>query len=253
MRWFVSTLEGAGLIRFKPSWVLLAMASSACLVGLMSFQSLGVPTFGLFLALGILGFEFEFLAILASARRRKIAKLWPEVIDSVHSALVAGLSISDAFDDLRINGPRPLRGHFEALSRSLDSGFSFEQSIDALKSSIGQVHADKFCETLRLAKNSGSELLTVSLKQQAKNLRNDLSLHGQLEAKQGWVVGTAKISVAAPWVVVALLSIRPENAQFYSSALGSQIMFVGFVVCVLAYKLVQFLGRLPTQPRIFVS
>ena len=253
MRWFLSTVEGAGLARFKPWMILLTMVMLASLFGLFVAELIGIAAFGLFLGIGALAFEFEFLSLIAASRRRKIAKLWPEVIDSVSAALVAGLSISDAFDELRINGPRQLGNHFELLSRSLDSGSSFEQALDNLKSSIGEVHADKFCETLRLANASGSELLVTSLKLQSKNLRSDLSLMGQLEAKQGWVVGTAKIAVSAPWVVVALLSLRPENSQFYNSELGSQILFLGFIVCIFAYRLVQFLGRLPVQPRSFTS
>jgi tight adherence protein B len=178
-----------------------------------------------------------------------MAQLWPEVIDSVHSAVVSGLSLSDAFDDLAIEGPKPVRQYFRDLTNSLDSGITMESAIDSLKSNIGEVHADKFCEILRLANESGAETLAYSLAQQSRNLRNDLAIAGQLEAKQSWVVGTAKIAVAAPWIVVALLSVRSENAQVYNSAAGIQILFVGFIICIVAYRLVNSLGVIPKQPR----
>lgn len=249
MKWFVSTIEGAGLKRIGAGSVFIIIIGLAILVGLLSAAATGISAFGIFLALGVLAFQFEAISLLANARRRRMAKLWPEVIDSVHSAIVTGLSLSDAFDDLAIEGPKPVRNYFRDLTNSLDSGITMEAAIDSFKSNIGEVHADKFCEILRLANESGAETLAYSLAQQSQNLRNDLALAGQLEAKQSWVVGTAKLAVAAPWIVVALLSVRSENAQAYNSSAGIQILFVGFIICVVAYRLVNSLGVIPKQPR----
>lgn len=253
MNWYVSTIEGAGLKRIGAGPVFIALLTLSVLVGLVSASATGITVFGFFLALGVLAFQFEAISLLAKARRRRMAKLWPEVIDSVHSAVVSGLSLSDAFDDLAIEGPKPVRHHFRDLTNSLDSGIAMESAIDFLKSNIGEVHADKFCEILRLSNESGAETLAFSLAQQSQNLRSDLTLAGQLEAKQSWVVGTAKIAVAAPWIVVALLSVRSENAQVYNSAGGMQILFVGFIICVVAYRLVNSLGMIPNQPRSLVK
>ena len=74
-----------------------------------------------------------------------------------------------------------------------------------------------------------------------------------MDSKQGWVSGTAKIAVAAPWVVVAMLSSREENAVIYNTPEGAAILLLGFVVCVVAYRLVHLLGSLPQQPRVFSS
>jgi tight adherence protein B len=253
MKWFVSTIEGAGLQRLGAGSVFIAFLAAAILVGLISASATGIAALGFFLALGVLAFQFEAISLLAISRRRRLAKLWPEVIDSVQSAIVSGLSLSNAFDDLAIEGPKPVRHFFHDLTDSLDSGVTMESAIDSLKSRIGEVHADKFCEVLRLANDTGAEALANSLAQQSQNLRNDLALAGQLEAKQSWVVGTAKIAVAAPWIVVALLSVRSENSQVYNSAAGVQILFVGFIICVVAYRLVNSLGVIPSQPRILLK
>ena len=253
MKWFVSTIEGAGLKRIGAGPVFTIVLGLGVLVGLLSAAMTGITAFGFFLALGVLAFQIEALSLLATARRRRMAKLWPEIIDSVYSAVVSGLSLSDAFDDLAIEGPKPVKHYFRDLTNSLDSGITMESAIDSFKSNIGEVHADKFCEILRLANESGAETLAYSLAQQSQNLRNDLALAGQLEAKQSWVVGTAKIAVAAPWIVVGLLSVRSENAQVYNSSAGLQVLFVGFLVCVVAYRLVNSLGVIPAQPRILLK
>jgi tight adherence protein B len=253
LKWFVSTIEGAGLKRIGAGPVFLFILALTILVGLLSAGATGISAFGFFLSLGALAFQLEAISLLATARRRRMARLWPEVIDSFHSAIVSGLSLSEAFDDLAIDGPTPVRHYFRDVTNMLDSGITMEVAIDNLKSNIGEVHADKFCEVLRLANDSGAESLAASLAHQSQNLRNDLALAGQLEAKQSWVVGTAKMAVTAPWIVVALLSVRSENTQVYNSPLGSQILFAGFIICVVAYRLVNSLGAIPHQPRMLLK
>lgn len=250
MIWLRSSVEGAGLARFGWKFVLLALVLLAVIFGLLVGEVFRVPALGLFVAMGFIAFEIETLAMWAKTRRRELAKLWPEVIDSITSAISAGMSLLDAFDDLALRGPKKLRVHFGELSKKLDSGWTFSDAIDDLKMNLGEVHADRLCEVLRLVSDSGSESLAATLRRQSTNLRRDIALHGQIESKQGWVTGTAKIAVAAPWIVVALLSLRRENAAIYNSSSGALILLIGFVVSVFAYRLVQILGTLPEQPRV---
>lgn len=253
MRWFRSLVEGAGLARYGSGVVGLMMLTIALVFGFIAFQLFKVPALSGFIVLGVLAMEFESLSTAAKNRRRELAKLWPEVLDSIHSAIVSGMSLADGFDELASSGPQRLRSHFLGLSHRLDSGWSFEEAIDELKSNLGEVHADRLCEVLRLVATTGSESLGITLRNQSTSLRRDLAIAGQLESKQGWVAGTAKIAVAAPWVIVALLSSRPENALVYNTAEGAAILLLGFLVCVVAYRLVHLLGTLPQQPRVFSS
>jgi tight adherence protein B len=251
MKWLETNLEGAGLAKYGvPGFLVFAVFVSVFLAASV-YSILEVLALSVFLALGSFAFLLEAVASRAKARRRNLMSLWPEIIDSIHTAVIAGLTLSDAFDDLAISGPLKLRAIFQRFSARLDSGWSFDDSIEKLKSEFGDVHADRLCEILRLVSNSGSEALSSTLKIQSENLRRELALRGQIDAKQGWVVGTAKISVAAPWLVVAMLSMRPESALAYNSIEGVSILLLGFVVSMLAYRLVQFLGSLPEMPRVF--
>ena len=253
MRWFRSLVEGAGLARYGSGVIGLMMLSIAVASGFIAFQLFQIPALGGFIVLGVLAMEFESLGTLAKNRRRELAKLWPEVLDSIHSAIVSGMSLADGFDELNASGPKRLRSRFLLLSHRLDSGWVFEEAIDELKSNLGEVHADRLCEVLRMVATTGSETLGITLRSQASALRRDLAIAGQLDSKQGWVAGTAKIAVAAPWVIVALLSSRTENASIYNTAEGAAILLLGFVVCVVAYRLVHLLGALSQQPRVFSS
>ncbi len=253
MNWFESLVEGAGLARLGWKSVLLLMVTVALVFGFLVTQLFGIPALGFFVAIGFLAFEMETLSMWAKTRRRELAKLWPEVIDSITSAISAGMSLQEAIDDLAIRGPKRLQIHFRGLSMKVDSGWAFAAAIDDLKRNLGEIHADRLCEVLRLVLDSGSESLLATLRRQSINLRRDIALEGQIESKQGWVAGTAKIAVAAPWIVVALLSVRPENAAIYNSSSGALILLIGFTVSLFAYRLVQILGELPEQPRVLAT
>lgn len=251
MKWFRSTLEGAGLARYGSLNISVGIIGVAGFFGYLVATLFKVPSLGLFVFLGTLAFELEAMSLMAASRRREFSRLWPEVVDSMHSAIVSGMSLASALDEIALTGPKRLRPYFQNLINQIDQGWGIEQAIDSLKSSIGEIHADRLCEVLRLVSSAGSESLALALRNQSKTLRKDLALMGQIDSKQGWVTGTAKMAVAAPWIVVAMLSIRPENANVYNSAAGSLILLIGFLVCVFAYRLVHFLGALPEPPRVF--
>ena len=81
-------------------------------------------------------------------------------------------------------------------------------------------------------------------------LRDDLRVRGELEARQSWTVNGARLAVAAPWLVLALLVGRPEAAQAYGTATGTAVLLVGAGSSVLAYWLMQRVARLPEDPRV---
>ena len=80
-------------------------------------------------------------------------------------------------------------------------------------------------------------------------LREDMRTRGELEARQSWTVNGAKVAVAAPWLVLALLSSRPQAAAAYATGAGAVILLIGAVVSVIAYRLMLRLGRLPEEER----
>jgi tight adherence protein B len=208
---------------------------------------------GVFVFFGLLALEIEALSGVALFRRRELAKLWPEVIDSIHSAVTSGMSLLDALDELSERGPLRTRVHFERLSTRVDKGWSLVDSLNEFKAELGDVHADRLCELLMMVSSTGAESLANTLRSQATSLRLDIARSALIETKQGWVLGTAKIAVSAPWIVVALLSVRQENSAIYNTADGAAILLVGFLVCMFAYRLVHVFGALPQQPRVFAS
>jgi tight adherence protein B len=250
VNWFRSAVEGAGLARYGTTAIALSLFCVGVLIGLISYSATKVFALGLITFLGVCIFLIEALVVGARTRRRQLAKLWPEVVDSIQSAISSGYSITDSLAELGNNGPTQLRPYFERFANRIDAGWQLDQAIDESKAEFGNEHADRLFELLRMVSRSGSPALQNVLRQQSQNIRSELSLIGQIEAKQGWVSGTAKIAVAAPWIVVAMLSTRPENIPAYNSLAGLTVLILGFVISIFAYRTVILFGSMPESPRV---
>jgi tight adherence protein B len=81
-------------------------------------------------------------------------------------------------------------------------------------------------------------------------LRSDARTRAELETRQGWVVNAARLAVAAPWVVLLLLSTQSATVQVYDSAGGALLLAIGVFVCVVAYRIMIRIGALPEERRV---
>jgi tight adherence protein B len=246
-------LQAAGLGHYRPWHFVVAAVSVAVVVGSwaqLSFQILGLS---MSMTVAVIGLFLEVISLRAKSRSDAIAKLWPEVIESLQSAAKSGIGLLDSISELGESGPWQIRKQFSSFVQRIDSGQSFELSLTMLKSELGQLHADRLIELIRLVHLSGGAGYIESLSEQAKITRSEIATWGELESKQGWVTGTAKLALVAPWVVVLFLASRPENVQIYNTNEGLTILLVGLTVSLVAYRLIGLLGNLTKPKRVFVN
>ena len=78
----------------------------------------------------------------------------------------------------------------------------------------------------------------------------DLRTRGELRARQSWTINGARVAVCAPWLVLALLSTRPQAARAYATTTGGLVLLVGALASAIAYRLMLRLGRLPEEERV---
>ena len=74
-------------------------------------------------------------------------------------------------------------------------------------------------------------------------------MRGELEARQSWPVGAARLGLAAPWAVLLLLSGGGASANVWNSPGGIAVLCAGAGVCVIAYLAMKAIGRLSSDPR----
>jgi tight adherence protein B len=174
---------------------------------------------------------------------------WPKFLDSIHSAAWAGASLEQAILDSVSVAPPKIAWALLEFEKDQGSGLAFSQSLDNLKARLANPIADRFIEITRLASASGGRGYLSALRSQALQLRLENATWSEIQAKQNWVLGTAKLAVLAPWLVLVLLGMRPETAVAFQTETGIVVLVIGLVASLMAFRLIKTLGALPQRTR----
>ena len=187
----------------------------------------------------------------ARARRRATRVVWPDVVDQLVSAVRSGLALPDSLMTLAQTGPAVTRSAFVAFSQRYRATGNFSIAVDELKVALADPVADRILETLRMSREIGGSELTNVLRSLSVYLRQEAAIRSEIEARQSWVMNAARLGLAAPWVVLFLLTTRPEAALAYNSPGGIALIVAGLALSFVAYRIMAGIGRLPEQPRWF--
>ncbi|MGC5077636.1 type II secretion system F family protein [Agrococcus sp. DT81.2] len=212
-----------------------------------------VPVVAVAVAALVAGAAAPPLAVRWRARRhrRAQASVWPDVVDHLVSAVRSGLALPDAVAQLERAGPEVTRPAFAAYAADHRATGSFGYALDRLKDRLADPVGDRLVETLRMAREVGGTEVTTVLRELSAYLRADLATRGELEARQSWIVSAARLGAAAPWIVLLILSTRPEAAQAYNAPGGLVLIACGAIVSLVAYRVMLRIGALPTEARWF--
>jgi tight adherence protein B len=243
-------LGRAGLADVTPASV-LTLCAVLFAVGFALVQAVSrtVPVAVVFAAMA----AYLPIAVLrqrAARRLRDFAEVWPEAVDNLASAVRAGMSLPDAVAALGTNGPEALRADFAQFALDYQVTGRFGECLDRLKDRLADPVGDRVIEGLRLAREVGGGDLGRLLRNLSGFLRDDARTRSELESRQAWTVNGARLAVAAPWIVLLLMSFQTTAIRQYASPGGILVLGIGFGVCVLAYWAMMRIGRLPTEKRI---
>ncbi|MCK3771046.1 type II secretion system F family protein [Microbacterium aerolatum] len=244
-------MDEAGLASVERHRVIAVMLVLALLAAAVVWLITGIPVLAVLAALAAGAAPIAFLR----ARRLRLLKarrqMWPDVCDLLVAAIRVGLSLPDAVASLADSAPAAVRPAFVVFARDLRATGRFETSIDRLKTTLADPIADRIIEALKMARQVGGTELTSVLRALSSSVRADATLRGEVEAKQSWIRGAAVLGVVAPWVILALLALRPEGAQAYASPEGVMVIIGGAIVSVIAFRIMIRIGRLPEPRRWF--
>jgi tight adherence protein B len=186
----------------------------------------------------------------ARQRRNELRELWPDAVDNLASAVRAGLSLPEALTQLGVRGPEALRHPFLRFGEDYRATGRFNECLDLLKERLADPTGDRICESLRIAREVGGSDLGRLLRTLSSFLRDDARTRAELETRQSWVVNSARLAVAAPWILLGLLSVRTESIRAFNAPSGWVVLAVGGALCLVAYRLMLRLGRLPVEGRV---
>lgn len=252
MRFFDSLLQSAGL-HLRRNEVLSLIVSLTGTSILLGYFLTGVV--GMALSLGVLSFaaQLEILRIRANSRQRALDALWPQVFDSFQNAAAANLSMLEQLHYLAQRGPERLRPQFAVLYSQLEAGQQLSSALEGFKSRLGSRHADFLAMLLEISTDLGGRGLGDWWQQAASDIRREQALMGEVMAKQGWVLGSAKVALVAPWLIAFVLMRLEQNRLAYASELGVVVLFFGLLLSLVAYALVNKLGKLHVPERVFYA
>ncbi|MCU1602532.1 MAG: Type secretion system domain protein [Frankiales bacterium] len=251
--WQVRTREllvQAGIEGVSPSQLLTASVA----LGLVTFV-LVVGTSKV-LVIGLAFGGFAALLPLTLVRRRRaqrsveLREVWPEAVDNLASGVRAGLSLPEALTQLGVRGPEQLRQAFRRFGEDYRATGRFAESLDRLKANLSDPVGDRVVEALRMAREVGGTDLGRLLRTLSAFLREDARTRAELETRQGWTVNAARLALAAPWVLLLLLSTQPTAVAAYNTAAGVLVLVLGGGISFVAYRVMIRIARLPIERRV---
>lgn len=243
-------LARAGVEGVSPTQVVVMCAVAFVLAAVGLTGASGVPAIGVIFGLMAAALPISVLRGRASRRVREHAALWPDAVDNLSSAVRAGLSLPEALMQLGDRGPDGLRAPFRQFGRDYQATGRFHDSLDLLKARLADPVGDRVIEALRIAREVGGGDLGRMLRSLSGFLRDDLRTRGELESRQSWTVNGARLAVAAPWAVLLFMCLQQDVVQRFATTTGLVVLASGAVLCVVAYRLMLWIGRLPTEKRI---
>jgi tight adherence protein B len=250
MRVWRELVESAGL-SLSPANALASCLSISALIGLAIFSFTAIIGLALAIALLVLGILFELIRSLGSSRQRALEQIWPGIFDLLRSGAEAGLTIAEQLEYLAEHSPAALKEYFAQLSQDLERGVELERALARFQSLVGSRSGDFLVLVLLITSELGGRGEAEVWAKASSEVRQEQQLMNQVRAKQGWVLGSAKLAVLAPWLIVFVLLSLEQNREAYATNQGSLVLLLGLGLSSFAYFLTSALGRLPLPGRVF--
>ncbi len=245
-----SLVKAAGLPNVTDRTVYTTMTIAALATGSIALIITSIPIVAVMAAVGATLMPIFRLKHRAKVRVKALRTSWPDAVDSLASSVRAGMSLPEAVADLSKNGPAALRYAFAHFSDYYRSTGSFGQALNALQERLGDPVADRVISALRIAHEVGGTDLGQVLRTLSALLRSNALTRGDIEARQSWTISAARMSIAAPWLTLAMLCTRPDAVAAFRTGLGAVVLLGAAAISFIAYRLMLRIGALPTESRV---
>lgn len=216
------------------AFMLVAVVTHVVLLGVIAGLAAGLAPRG-------------FVRAQARRERLQIRAAWPEALDLVLARVRSGDTLQLALCALEDRGPLPLRMAFAAFGADCRSGADFDTAAADLAARLGDPLAFRVVAVLRLSRTTGGSALGTVLRDMAGQVREDLAIREEAAARQTWIVLSARLAAAAPWVLLGLTALRPDGLSAFQTTAGMAVVITGLALTVGGYRLMLRLARLPDE------
>lgn len=174
---------------------------------------------------------------------------WPEAVEMLAGAVRAGETLVAAINVAATRGPEALRPIFGAVVADQRVSGDLQGALNRVMLPLHDATADQVLATLGLIHRVGGREAGRVLRTFAGFLRDDLALRREVRARQSWTKVAARVAIASPWLVVLLVSARPEGRAAYSTGGGAVMLLVGALVTIIGYRVMAMTGRIAEPKR----
>lgn len=161
--------------------------------------------------------------LLRWLRRRRVEKLeqqLPDALQMLAGGLKAGVSLSQAIQQLVLESRPPISQEFDLVLREQRLGVSMDAALDGLNKRVPLQSVTLTVSAMRIASETGGQL-AETLERAAQTLRQKLAMEGKIRALtsqgklQAWVVGALPL-----FLMVVLNKMEPAamNLMFTTRA-----------------------------------
>ncbi|MEP6623994.1 MAG: type II secretion system F family protein, partial [Acidimicrobiia bacterium] len=245
-----SWLAAAGLADVSPSQFVLASIAAGLTAMVLAIVVVGSAGVALVAAFGGLVVPATYFRSRRRALRAARRREWPDAIELLAGAVRAGDTLPAAIGVVAERGPSSLRIVFRSMVTDHRVTGDLAGALERMGAAVADPIADRIVRTLVLAHRVGGSELGRVLRTLSAFLREDIANRREIEARQSWTVIAARVSAAAPWLVLVLVASRPQGAHAFDSPTGIVVLVVGAIVTTIGYRLMMRLGRLPEERRV---
>ena len=201
-------------------------------------------------SLGAAWLPVSWLSARRNRRRRGFREAWPDAIAGLIAGVRAGVSLPESCLSLVERGPHEFRPGFAAFASAYRASGSFVVGLDRLRVELADPIADRVVAALAMAHEVGGTDLVRVLRTLGDFVREDVRVRKEIEARWSWTLTAARVAAAAPWIVLVMMSTRPEAAAAYNSTAGATVIGAGALLTIAGYRLMLRAARLPDHRRL---
>lgn len=240
--------NGAGQVGVRD-FILVSTAGGA-LLALVTQLALGWPMVGV--AAFFLGLTLPAWYLTNRHRRERTAiqAALAEAVDSLRSAVRAGMSVEEALASLARNGPEVLRATLTDLARDLRVS-GFEEAIRRSRERIADPVFDMVAAALLMSHRVGGRNLSTVLEALSRSVRQTIQVEQELRAHQAKNVLSARIIAALPLGLILIIrGLNPDYLDVFSSSEGQGILALCLLSVAVGYAGMLRATRLPGEERV---
>lgn len=194
---------------------------------------------------------------LSRSRARQLAQranAWPEAIRDLIAHLQSRLTLQLALTELGRTGPESLRPVWRRFAANAET-LGVATALEVARAELADPVSDRVIEVFRVFSSIGdNSTVHAVLDDLVESTVADVRLTEGITTAQLETKLQAVIAGVAPFgMLVLLCTSNAEFREFYRTGTGVAVIIVGGVMSLVGWKLIEILGRVPSEQRVLTG